>query len=338
MNFTMPQESRIGAQYAVDSLPNDMDELVGPEAVDDSKAEDATTNDNAAADDTTATETNDANESEATDPLIEEAVSYYGFSREDAELLGDRLPTILAKFDEHALATFKKPAEESPPLGTQQQAPTQKAPTTDAEKQFELLKVNKIEDLGLSPDDFDEKMVGAFDVFKERLNSVVDALAQRDDLLREIAVELVNTRDGVKNIAGGAEAQAEAQFNEEMDKFYAGLGDEFQDVFGKVPLTRLTEASPLLGARRDHVAKMVELQDLDRAKGRALRTNEHYAAAALRLMHQNKLESAAVRKVEQQVKARGKAGIASPSNRTRQLSGREKALATIASHSFLTRN
>lgn len=337
MNFTMPQESRIGAQYAVDSLPNDMDELVGAEAVDDSKAEDATTNDNAAANDTTATETNDANESEATDPLIEEAVSYYGFSREDAELLGDRLPTILAKFDEHALATFKKPAEESPPLGTQQQAP-QKAPTTDAEKQFELLKVNKIEDLGLSPDDFDEKMVGAFDVFKERLNSVVDALAQRDDLLREIAVELVNTRDGVKNIAGGAEAQAEAQFNESMDKFYAGLGDEFQDVFGKVPLTRLTEASPLLGARRDHVAKMIELQDLDRAKGRALRTNEHYAAAALRLMHQNKLESAAVRKVEQQVKARGKAGIASPSNRTRQLSGREKALATIASHSFLTRN
>jgi hypothetical protein len=305
--------------------------------VDDSKAEDATTNDNAAANDTTATETNDANESEATDPLIEEAVSYYGFSREDAELLGDRLPTILAKFDEHALATFKKPAEESPPLGTQQQAP-QKAPTTDAEKQFELLKVNKIEDLGLSPDDFDEKMVGAFDVFKERLNSVVDALAQRDDLLREIAVELVNTRDGVKNIAGGAEAQAEAQFNESMDKFYAGLGDEFQDVFGKVPLTRLTEASPLLGARRDHVAKMIELQDLDRAKGRALRTNEHYAAAALRLMHQNKLESAAVRKVEQQVKARGKAGIASPSNRTRQLSGREKALATIASHSFLARN
>jgi hypothetical protein len=138
---------------------------------------------------------------------------------------------------------------ESQPPGTQQQAP-QKAPTTDAEKQFELLKVNKIEDLGLSPDDFDEKMVGAFDVFKERLNSVVDALAQRDDLLREIAVELVNTRDGVKNIAGGAEAQAEAQFNESMDKFYAGLGDEFQDVFGKVPLTRLTEASPLLVAAR----------------------------------------------------------------------------------------
>lgn len=267
-------------------------------------------------------------------PLIEEAVSCYGLSREEAERLGDNLSAMLARLDQFGLSgmTDDKTRQEQEPS---RQSP-QPAPQPQAEQKFELLKVNKIEDLGLDPDDFDEKMVGAFNTFKERINSVVDALAQRDELLREVAVELVNTRNGVQSFTATAESQAEAEFAEKMDQFIAGLGEEFKPILGEKPMRQLSANSPLVRARQELAAKMNELQNMDVSKGRPQRSVEHYASAALRLLHPDQINSGATRKVEQQVATRRRQAIAAPSNRTHKpMSADERALAVIKSHPFL---
>lgn len=268
-------------------------------------------------------------------PLIEEAVSCYGLSREEAERLGDNLSAMLARLDQFGLSGMAADKGQRPAQEPANPSP-QPAQQPQAEQKFELLKVNKIEDLGLDPDDFDEKMVGAFNTFKERINSVVDALAQRDELLREVAVELVNTRNGVQSFTATAESQAEAEFTEKMDQFIAGLGEEFKPILGEKPMRQLSANSPLVRARQELAAKMNELQNMDVSKGRPQRSVEHYASAALRLLHPDQINSSATRKVEQQVAARRRQAIAAPSNRTHKpMSADERALAVIKSHPFL---
>jgi len=327
-----------GSKYAIEGFPGDAVEATEPTvdansgAIEGGQSTEAGTTTTDIADNTAGQA---ATEEVAANPLVDEAVEYYGFSREEAEQLGEgTLQAILAKMDSHALASMKSDrGQQAEPVHREQQVEPAAEKPADAPQ---LITVDELEELGLSADDYDENLIGAISKIRDAMNTkFVAKFKQQDEILRALAAEVFSTKDVAESANKEIETKRNSQFSEAMDGFFANLNPALQEVFGKVPLNRLREDSPLAQARLELAWKVRELEQFDISQGKTPRSTQHYAQAALRMLHGDKLTAAAKEEarsdINQTIKQRQKQAINAPSTRNNAgLNNRERAKNKIA--------
>lgn len=265
---------------------------------------------------TEAAETVETETAEAT-PLLDEAVERYGFSREEAEQLGESLPKVLARMDRQAIELVRK---EQASTEIQPEKPVKTEPK--AEPTQPLFKKIEIKDLGIDADDYTDAQIKTFQTIADEMNRDREVMAA----LAELAVA---NHGSLKQVTEKTESQADAEFASDMDSFFAGLGDEFKDVYGKTAMAKLSPGSSLVENRKKLVSEMKILEDVVKRKGETLSVKE-LARRANRALHDDKLVVAARKDVQKQITTLRKQAIASPSGRnTKPADPRARALAFL---------
>ena len=164
-------------------------------------------------------------------------------------------------------------------------------------KQEDQAKPADIE-LGLDPEIYDDGLVEQF----RGLIGYVNRLEQR-----------------LEKIVGSARSQR-------MDSFFAGLGDEYADMFGKQPLDALPSSSPQRKLRTEVESTMDVLEKGYRNTGQPVPGEQILQERALRLVVGDRVQELARKKVEKAARdARGQF-IAKPTHREgKPLSRSERA-------------
>lgn len=311
---TTADSQPIATKYAASPFPADQLEAAQAAADDtaEDNAEDQAATEEAQAEEVSAAEpqTEPAVESAVDQPapLVEEAVSRYGFSREEATGLGDQLVKVLARMDRQALTLLKERDKGGDPPNTTATAPppTPPAPPVELPKKLELK---------LDPSEYDETQIATFTALQDAYNSIQERAVKQDEMIGLLAQALVQQDSSIGEFQQQAASQVSASFTREMDAFFASLHQDFHDIYGVSPMAQLTSDSPLVKSRNDVVEQMRLLEKLDAEMGRSPATAKEYASRALRILHEDKVNSAARRAVEQKVAARRKQAIAAPSGR-----------------------
>lgn len=261
---------------------------------------------------------------ESVDPLIEEA-EHYGFSKEDAMALGDKLPAVFAQLDRQAAALVRKQMGESEP-----EVPAKPAAKVEPEQPAsELFKPLESIKLELDPADYDEPMLKQLGAFEKTINSAIERINKQQEGLSMVAEAVLETHGGLTKFTSETQSQSEAKFADEMDSFFAGQA-ELKATFGTVPMAQLTPGSAEVTARQKLVEEMKILEAGDKHFGRPVRTPQQYATRALRVLHGEKVIAAARKDVAGDLAAQRKKSIARPSGRNKQLTNVQRATAGVA--------
>lgn len=263
---------------------------------------------------TEATEPKETAEPNADDALVSEAVERLGISAEAAKALGDNLVDVLASFDRATSGIFRESIKGEP-----EPEPVAKTPAPEPTPP----KVEKFK-LELDPDLYDEDQIKVFNTLQDKLNS-------QDEIIKAMAQLVISSQQGVEQITGQTQAEAESRYESLADGFFANLGDGFQDLFGAAPMRSLATNSPLRTSRNEVVEEAHVLKAVDMQKGRKPLTDEQYLQRALRTLHTDKLKSIARKEVLTDVDNRRKQAIHRPSSHnSSQLTARQRAEKFIA--------
>lgn len=250
--------------------------------------------------------------------LIEEAVSTYGLTKERAEKLGDSLADVLALMDRQAaqlmrdeLADRQPPVEDEPAPKAEGAAAERKAPPAaiGALSKFEFPE-------GFDRDFLDEGTLKVHDATAEKLNEVVEALNQRDEVLKLMARALAETHGTVSQAVEKTQSEVESAFANDMDETFAGLSEDFHDTYGTAPMSQLASNPKFVENRQKLVEEMRILEMTDQRAGRQKSSTKQLAQRALRALHADKEHAAVRREVDTKLKAKRAAGIARPTGRS----------------------
>lgn len=119
---------------------------------------------------------------------------------------------------------------------------------------------------------------------------------------------------------------------EEADYLIAKLGDDYVDLFGDGPASSLSRKSAQFKARSSVVEEMKRIQDSARSAKRKVPESKDAFDQALRSVFGEQVKQAERRQLATKVKARESQLISRPTNNgTRPSSGRDKAIASVAS-------
>lgn len=264
--------------------------------------------------------------------LVAEAISNYGFDKEEAEQLGDALPAVLARMDRQAAQLMRdqlkgerqEHREVEPQPKTEERRETQPQPAASP-----FVELPKFE-LAIDREIHDEGTLKAFDSLSEQINKDRETINQQTATMRQMAQLLIETHGKAKQVDEQFQATSVSAFEKTWDGIFAGLGDEYADSFGKAPLRDLPPDSPLVIERQKLVEEAQLLKAADKHRGRSARDDSEYARRALAYLKSEKVATAARKDVEKKLNERRGSAVARPSGRTaKKASGDERALDNI---------
>lgn len=267
-------------------------------------------------------------------PLIKEATEFYGMSQEEAEALGDNLELFMAKMDQQASQLMRERAgaekSEAEPAPKAEPAPQPKATASD------IAKLDKFE-LKVDRDIHDESTLGVFDTFaketndtRERFNDLREQLKEQKEIIAALGQLAVANHSGLENITKRASEDTNLSITQGLDDFFAGLGPEYADIYGKAPMSHLKDTDPKAVSRNELYAQAAVLEDVRKQKGLPVGTLNQRLQAAARIIHPDKIKQAARQDVEADLKKAKKSGIARPSGSAKRPADREaRAMAAI---------
>lgn len=260
--------------------------------------------------------------------LIESAV-LAGFSKDEARAFGspELLTRALTAYDRQLsalgrqiLESQKAPAEEvapAAPAKPEAPKPAEQTAVEAAVAEFEKLK------LELSPDEYDAGTINTLNGINDHYDKLVRQIAsdhqqkftklqETTDALREVLLE---QREQFQQITGRTQAEDSARFEQEMDSFFAGLGDEFKATFGKGAMRSIKADSPERAARLKLVEEMSALQLADAQLNRPRSTPQQLRERALRSLHGDTLKTSARQEILKKADERKTQSLARPAGR-----------------------
>lgn len=175
--------------------------------------------------------------------------------------------------------------------------------------------------LELDPNEYDEGTISV-------LNGLND---HYDGLVRSLRGELDSLKSQLGMVSGRMQADEGARFVEQMDSFFDGLGDEFKETFGKGKLDDFRPDAQELANRQKLVEEMNALALADEKVGRKRSSTSDLAKRALNVLHADKLETIARKKVTDQVQKRNGQAISRPTGRTDKVRSPDAAAGQFAS-------
>lgn len=258
----------------------------------------------------------------------------YNFTPERAKEYGspDMLRRAMLDIDRSAALWGKQYLEgqQAEPQQTAQQA--QQAPaqqTQQQQVQAERQLRAAIEKYKVELDeDYDPDAKKHFNGMNDHYHKVIsDIQSQNEQYITALAERQYMLESAIQQYTGHQQAEGEAQLVRDVDTFVTSLGDEYADVYGKTPTTRLAQTSPLLAERRKLVT---EMQHLKAAYGDRF-TDAELLEKANAILHSDKQQTLVRKKIQREVKAQQQTQIhRATGHQPKAKSGYERAVAKVA--------
>lgn len=269
----------------------------------------------------TAATTEASSEQEATaadefDATTLENASRLGLSAEVAKSFGSKealqqaLDATQLALDTQAAAWARAQLSQEAADDAQGGAPSQQQDQQQAaQAALEKLKID------LDPAEWDEQQIATFNKLNDHYHSIAEKHAAENKQLRDdlavVARELVALRQSPAQLTG-QQAEDPVQLTRDIDTFVANLGEEYRDIYGtgdKTPDPR----SLHFAARAKLAEEMAYLRIADDQANRPKASNAELAQRALRLLHPDKIQTAARKEIAAKLEQRAKHNIARPS-------------------------
>ncbi len=292
-------------------------------------------------------ETDKTDEAEASEPpefgeeLLAEASERLGLTAEQVEQFGtaENLEFVLAKQD-HALAQIgqqmldgqqppQPPSQATPSQnGQAQQPPVQpmaQPPSPPANQEpSALVGEYKVE---LNADEHDELIVKTFNGLNEHVRG---EFTKHIGYMQDMAQAIVDMQQQNQQITGNSKAEADREFDQTMNTFFAGLGDEFKDTFGREATSKLSENDGEFANRQKLVREMNALDAGYQQTGRAKLPRVDLASRALRALYPDKIKQTVRQELAAKVASRQRQTVSRPgTNRPKGKTGDERAIAIV---------
>ena len=275
------------------------------------------------------------------DQTLVELAEWYGFTAEDAKSFGssDALRRALTALDRRELsarqqsqqtqqvegdgktgAESKVAAEASAEKQTQQATAETKQSEQAAAKVAEAnLTVQDFEPIALDLEGWDEETAGVLKGLADKANSSISKFASR---VTSQATEIATTRNQLAQLQQHIEAleqhrqQIEGErFEQELDGYFGGVGEEYSPIFGKGAGRELKPDSAELKSRHDLVKEMFALRETDQRLGRSEMTRPQLFKRALAIKFFDKTKELARNQLSHEAKDRKEQAVARPTQR-----------------------
>lgn len=264
-----------------------------------------------------ATATPEAPAAEEFDATTLERAGRLGFSAEEAKAYGskadleghlDRTQLVL---DQQAAAWARAQLESGQsddarggaPSGEQSQQAQQQAAQTALDK-------FKVE---LDPSEYDEAQLKAINGINDHYHAIAEKQsAENKQLLGHLEVLAKEVLSLKQTHTGQTKAEDPAQLTRDVDTFAASLGDEFKDIYGVGDKTP-PQGSLSFIARAKLAEEMGLLAFAEGKANRPRSSNQELLQRALRVLHPDKIKTAARKEVAAAVQKRSKQAISRPS-------------------------
>lgn len=240
--------------------------------------------------------------------------AFYGLSEDEARGFGDqdKLYAALAAIDRRLMA-YEQPQHQAPqPVNPATPYPAGSVPS--AQPTSNPAGGFAIDRFDFSPfaEKFDEDTNKAFEAlsghYQKQLEKFVGPFAQQQELLQHLGAAYQQMDEFVAQQEG-------KRFEQELDSYFEKLGDDYAEVFGKGPISELTDGRAV-AARRDFASKMVGLTSVNERFGRGPSKNSDVFQQTLRAYYGGVKENKIREQVRQEVAKRQSQAVAPPTGRT----------------------
>jgi len=232
--------------------------------------------------------------------LIAEAVRH-GFSEEEARDFGSpaALERSLARLDRQMSAMGRKLGQ---PGGEQKPEAKPEAPASQAAQQpAPQIKASEASTdasagikFDLNPEIWSEEAIADMRKIETNVNA----------LLSDQAAKIARLENSTKSQSEQQQQAAARQHEATLDGLFDGLGDEYQDVYGKGPLRQLADDSPAAKARVEASREIAALRIADAIAGRPEDSVPNLFKRAIRSLHPDKIVATERKKIEREVQKR----------------------------------
>jgi hypothetical protein len=250
-------------------------------------------------------------EAPAVDETLIRQAELYGYSRDEA-LNEDpnSLRRMLTAFDRKSAMEIRQRQQQEqankPPEKVETKIEAKPEPTAPAN--FEKYSLKDLD----SDHGFDETTISMLNGMNDHYAQMVGALKAELSQLAALKGVVDPLQQQFQSIQARHQADENARFVRDMDKFFDGLGDEFKDTFGKGAMEQIAAGSTAFKERSRLVDEMTTLMLADQSRGR-VSSEDDYRLRALRVLHADKFESRA--KLSKEVNDRRSQAIARPTGR-----------------------
>lgn len=258
-------------------------------------------------------EGSEQNESgEPADNSLIEAAAAYGFTPEEAESFGDKLPAVMARMDRQAAQLMREQMAGNSEDQTGQQIPQVQKQQQQAQQLLKRL------ELKLTKDSTDE------DTFHD-LSSIRDYINEQRDLIEGLAQLVGENLQTTQGFQKQFASQSKSAFDRECEAAFAAINDP--QYGGAKPLHLCTKQEQ--DARNSIVEDAHMLRARDEQRGQR-DSYENYVARMYRANNADRehkrATAEATQSLNQQLSQRRKAAIASPTgSKSQKLAPREQA-------------
>jgi hypothetical protein len=253
----------------------------------------------------------------------------YGFTADDAKAIGseDALRRAMVAMDRRGVAFIReelnKQAPEAAPAEPAKPAETK---ATAAQQAADLAAFEKWK-AEVDPTQYDEDTLKLFN----GLNDHYDALVRKQhSTIQQNESKVAALEAQLQAITGRFAAEDAARVTEQFDTFLNGLGEEYQDLFGKGTARDLRPDAPEFTNRQKLFQEMETLRWVDEVAKRKPMSVSQLAQRALLMLHGDRLKTTARKEVLKKVSQQRNTAVERPSQRTtRHKTGVEAAIARI---------
>lgn len=273
---------------------------------------------------------------EISDELIEQVRDRYGLSEEEIRAFGTpaTLDKALGAFDRQMaeigrqILAQQQPAEQPAPQQAAQ--PTQQPPAAQpTQQEVDLLAEIESYKLELDPAEYDPNTIKAFQGLNEHYDKHVRTqhgkIVEQQKHIEALTEVSLALREQFEQITGRYQAEDSARFEQEMDSFFTGLGDEFKATFGTGGITSLKSDAPERVARIKLVEEMNALQIADAQLNRPRSSPVELRQRALRSLHGNIIKTSARKELIERNGKRNTQSLARPAGRQAKARTRDES-------------
>jgi hypothetical protein len=251
-----------------------------------------------------------------------------GFTAEDAKAFGspENLARALAAQDRALALLGRQELGMQSPEATPEQAKEPEKQEAQPAPDISGMEKFKIE---LDPDDYSEELTKAVTGMNDHYDSIV---REQGSLLKQIVPAILELHQELTQFTGHSQAEAVAQFEQELDTSFTTLGDEYKDKFGAGPIRQLDPNSSEYINRNKLVEEMNAIaagEARARPNGRPASSRSQLFQRALYSLYPDAIKSTVRKEILGKAQERNGQSLARPTGRqSKPLTGEERAVKT----------